>query len=321
MNAAVPEAAGAEGEEPLFSVITIFHNEERFLADAVASVASQVGPSWELILVDDGSTDRSGEIARMLASSFPGWIRCLTHPDGHNHGMSASRNLGINAARGRWITFLDADDTWSAGKLAAQHHALERNGSVKVLVSPACWWWSWNPNAEQPDWIQELPTGHRPQRSGIERDDPVRSTIVEPPVLVAAFLQDEWKSICDVVVHRDVIAEIGGYEPTFAGMFEDQVFHIKLLSRYAAVVTGNSWYRYRQHDGACTATAHAAGGHLRSRQAFLDWAFRYLNRIDHPVTVTTSEWQALNMEVRQQRRTGRWRLMCHRLPKRPPWLP
>ena len=309
-----------DDEAPDFSVIMIFHNEERFLADAVGSVASQVGPSWELILVDDGSTDQSGDIARTLAAAFPRWIRCLAHPDGANKGMSASRNLGLASARGRWITFLDADDTWSAGKLAAQLDALARHGDAKVLVSPACWWRSWDPDADQQDWVQDLVAAVTPPTSDTEPEQVVGSTVVDPPDLVAAFLRDEWNSICDMVVHRDVIAEVGGYEPTFTAMFEDQVFHTKVLCRHAAVVTRESWYLYRQHDAACTATAHAAGGHTGARREFLDWAVRHVTSVDRPATATVAGWRAFIDTVQRRRRQTRVRMFRDRLPSRPVWL-
>ncbi|MEL7158651.1 MAG: glycosyltransferase family 2 protein, partial [Actinomycetota bacterium] len=105
------------GGRPEVSVIVIFLNEERFLADAVASVVAQEGCRWELLLVDDGSTDGSPAIAQALATADPDRIRYLTHPGGGNQGMSAARNLGIAHARGHWLTFLDADDTWRPGKL------------------------------------------------------------------------------------------------------------------------------------------------------------------------------------------------------------
>ena len=91
---------------PLVSVITIFFNEEKFIEDAVKSVFAQTYQDWELLLVDDGSTDKSTEIARRLAEQHPEKVRYLEH-DGHkNRGMSASRNLGIRNADGEYHRFL-----------------------------------------------------------------------------------------------------------------------------------------------------------------------------------------------------------------------
>ena len=89
---------------PKVSVVLIFLNEERFLAEAIDSIRSQTSSDWELLLVDDGSSDRSGEIARECAARAPGRVQCFTHPNGGNRGMSESRNLAIphpRAAAGR----------------------------------------------------------------------------------------------------------------------------------------------------------------------------------------------------------------------------
>ncbi len=105
---------------PVVTVAIPFLDEERFLASAVDCVSSQTETSWELLLVDDGSTDGSGAIADRLAASGNGRIHVLRHPDGANRGLPASRNLAIHHARGDFLCFLDADDLWSPQKLATQ---------------------------------------------------------------------------------------------------------------------------------------------------------------------------------------------------------
>src|ERR1700752_2947232 len=94
---------------PLVSAIIIFLNEERFLAEAIGSVIGQSHANWELLLVDDGSTDRSTAIAREHAARMPDRIRYYEHEAHANRGMSAARNLGLDHARGRYIGFLDGD--------------------------------------------------------------------------------------------------------------------------------------------------------------------------------------------------------------------
>ena len=90
---------------PLVSVIMPCYNGEAFLADAINSVLGQTFQQFELIVVDDGSTDRSAEI---LASQGDR-IRVIRQA---NQGVSAARNAGIEAAQGEFIAFLDADDYW-----------------------------------------------------------------------------------------------------------------------------------------------------------------------------------------------------------------
>src|SRR5512147_1824882 len=104
--------------QPLVSGVIIFWNAERFLQEAIESVLAQTYPSWELLLVDDGSTDGASEIARSYAARHPERIRYLEHPGHRNRGMSASRNLGLQQSRGALVAFLDSDDVWLPEKLA-----------------------------------------------------------------------------------------------------------------------------------------------------------------------------------------------------------
>ena len=102
---------------PAVSVVTPVWNALATLGATVASVQAQSFPDWEMLLVDDGSTDGSRALAERLAAADPR-IRVLAHAS--NEGAAAARNRGIRAAAGRYIAFLDADDLWRPEKLAAQ---------------------------------------------------------------------------------------------------------------------------------------------------------------------------------------------------------
>ena len=102
---------------PLVSVITPVWNAAATLAATVASVRAQSLPDWEMLIVDDGSTDGSPALAAALAAGEPR-LRLLGWAE--NRGAAAARNAGIRAARGRYLAFLDADDLWRPGKLAVQ---------------------------------------------------------------------------------------------------------------------------------------------------------------------------------------------------------
>ena len=94
----------------LVSVIMPMHNASRFIKDAIESVVAQTYSDWELLIVDDNSTDESAEIAREYASRNPK-IKLLANDN--PIGMpSAPRNVGVKAAQGRFIAFLDSDDLW-----------------------------------------------------------------------------------------------------------------------------------------------------------------------------------------------------------------
>src|SRR5262245_28935708 len=121
-------------ENPLVSVVIIFLNAEKFLQEAIASVLTQTYPNWELILVNEGSVDASIDIAMSHARSRPKKIRYFTHEGRVNLGMSASRNLGIENARGTYIAFLDADDVWMPAKLEEQVAILENEPAVAMVA-------------------------------------------------------------------------------------------------------------------------------------------------------------------------------------------
>jgi teichuronic acid biosynthesis glycosyltransferase TuaG len=102
---------------PAVSVVTPVWNALATLGATVASVQAQSFCDWEMLLVDDGSTDASLALAEELAAADPR-IRVLRHEK--NQGAAAARNRGIRAAAGRYIAFLDADDLWRPEKLDAQ---------------------------------------------------------------------------------------------------------------------------------------------------------------------------------------------------------
>jgi len=115
---------------PLVSVVTPVWNAAATLGAAVASVRAQSLGDWEMILVDDGSTDGSRALARGLAAADPR-LRVLARAD--NGGAAAARNDGIRAARGRLIAFLDADDRWYPDKLARQTAFMAAGGHGLVF--------------------------------------------------------------------------------------------------------------------------------------------------------------------------------------------
>lgn len=119
-----PATAGAPGR-PAVSVVTPVWNAAATLGETVASVRAQSFADWEMLLVDDGSTDGSGALAARLAAGEPR-IRVLAHAG--NLGAAAARNAAIRAARGRWIAFLDADDLWRPEKLAMQIGFMQARG-------------------------------------------------------------------------------------------------------------------------------------------------------------------------------------------------
>lgn len=110
------------------SVVIPVYNGERYLRDAITSVLDQSYESVQCVVVDDGSSDASGEIAR----SFGPAVDCVTQ---HNQGVSAARNAGIDAGRGDLVAFLDADDVWERNKLELQVPEIVDRPDVGMVYS------------------------------------------------------------------------------------------------------------------------------------------------------------------------------------------
>lgn len=112
-------------KQPLVSLITPVYNAEAYLGACIASVQAQSYPNWEMLLVEDGSADQSWALLKELAAKEP---RLRIFKNEQNSGAGASRNKAIAEAKGRYIAFLDADDTWHPDKLAIQIPYMLDNG-------------------------------------------------------------------------------------------------------------------------------------------------------------------------------------------------
>ncbi|MCS6910324.1 MAG: glycosyltransferase [Anaerolineae bacterium] len=118
--------APSEPRPERVSVIIPVRNQERYLGEAIASALAQTRPPDEIIVVDDGSTDGTSDVARQYADR----IRYVYQPP---HGAPAARNRGLALATGDAIAFLDADDIWLPTKLEAQLTALEAQPEIDVV--------------------------------------------------------------------------------------------------------------------------------------------------------------------------------------------
>src|SRR2546426_7313542 len=146
--------------KPLVSVIVIFLNEEKFLQEAIESVLDQTYDHWELLLVDDGSTDASTDIAQQYVAQEAGRVRYLEHEGHQNRGPSASRNVGIRKAKGEFVAFLDADDAWLPLKLERQIAIMSSHPEAAMVYGAIQLWHSWTGKPEdlQRDSLQKIGT-------------------------------------------------------------------------------------------------------------------------------------------------------------------
>lgn len=256
--------------EPLISVVTIFLDAERFLAESVESVLAQEHPGWELVLVDDGSTDGSSELARAFAARDER-IRYVEHSGHENRGMGPSRNLGLEKARGRYLTCLDSDDVWLPE--SAGHHiaALEQHPEAAMSYGSAFWWWSWEDTATRADWYD-----------GVGEKVPRPNSVVDPPEIARLFLRDGgavpcW---CSVAFRTEAVREVGGFDDytrdAVRDLYEDQVLFSKIFLEKPVYVADALLGRYRQHpDQLCTRIDEATQAAARER--FLHWLSGYID--------------------------------------------
>ena len=112
----------------LISVIIPTYNCAEYIAEAIDSVLNQTFTDFEIIVVDDGSTDETAAIMKRYGDK----VRYIRQK---NNGPAVARNLGINTARGEFIAFLDADDIWHPEKLEIQHHYLEEHTECALVYA------------------------------------------------------------------------------------------------------------------------------------------------------------------------------------------
>ena len=245
---------------PAITAIIICLNGERFLREAIASILAQDDADWELIIVDDGSSDATAAIiAEAMAADVR--IRTACHPEHANMGMSASRNLGIAEARGHYVAFLDADDVWMADKLSTQRAILDADHLLAMVYGRTKIWHSWQSGRDADDFYYDL--GVEPGRA------------YDPPLLFEQLMENRCQSptSCGSLIRRDAILATGGFDLAFRQMFEDQVFYARLLAQFRVHVSDKCVALYRSHVDACTAQMGdglpSAAAHLRYLAATL----------------------------------------------------
>lgn len=255
-----PREGGSESVR--VSIITPFLNADRFLEESIESVLAQTYDRWELLLVDDGSTDGSAAIARRFAAAHPEKIRYLAHDNLQNRGASASRNLGIHHAKGEYLAFLDADDVYLPRKLEEQVPLLDAHPTVALMYAATEYWFSWSGRSEDAgrDWIW--------RNYGAEPN-----AVIEPPRMLITFLRDGGTVPCmgSVLARRTAVEYVGGWNESFRTICTDQVFHAKLSLRFPIFIGDGCWDRYRQHEDSSCRRVERAGQSDAAMERYLTW--------------------------------------------------
>jgi glycosyltransferase involved in cell wall biosynthesis len=184
---------------PTVSILTPAYNTARYLGETVEAALKQSFPDFELLIVDDGSTDETPALARALAARDRR-LRVLTGP---NRGPAAARNTAMAMARGRFFALLDSDDIWTPEHLAEQLRLLESCATASIVTANAIN--LGGPFDGQPLWSATSGVRTLTLQDIIERED----------------------SVCIMsVFRREVFETIGGFDPLFTGN-EDYEFWIR----------------------------------------------------------------------------------------------
>lgn len=261
---------------PLVTAVMIFLNGEKYIAEAIDSILAQTCEDWELVLVDDGSTDGATAIARDYARRHAGRIRYIEHPNHENRGMSASRNAGVRAGTGAYVSFLDADDIWLPERLDRFVDVARTFPEAGMIYGPTLYWYSWAEARGVPPPVegQEDFPGHL---------DLPPEKLLAPPIPMRQFLLSNGgclPGICSLLIRRDAYEAIGGFEESFRGLYEDQVFLSKMTLAYPTVVIEDVLDHYRQHSESCcyrsleTGEYHPENFHP-ARGTYLRWLKDY----------------------------------------------
>ena len=260
---------------PLISVIICFYNEEVFLEEAIESVVNQTYQNWEILLVDDGSKDRSTAIAKKFTLQHPDKIFYQDHPLHENMGLSASRNLGISESNGELVCFLDADDVWMAEKLQVQMQIMAKNPKAGMLCEASLYWYSWLNNDRKDEIIQ----------IGVPDD-----RVFEPMELIKLLYPlSTGAAPCPsgIMVRKSVLLKVKGFEIHFTGnyqLYEDQAFLFKVYLTKPIYISSHCNNKYRQRKGSIVSKVKEGGHYHAVRRYFLLWTLTYLsdNQIGNP---------------------------------------
>ncbi len=257
---------------PEISIIMIFLNPGEFFREAIESVRAQTFTHWELLLVDDGSTDGSTVIAQRYSEEYSGRIKYVSHPQRENRGMSASRSLGLRHAAGEFVALLDSDDVWDPNYLAAQITQFTAWPDAAAVFANTRVWFSWtgSPADEQRD--QQRHSGN------------LTNLLVPPRFLIPLWLRQEESTpaTCSVLL-RVATARKHIFDDSFNSIFEDQVFFFKVALHETVFVSDQTLSYYRQHSASSCHREQLAGAYHPSKpnlaeRKFLSWFREYLLR-------------------------------------------
>lgn len=214
-------------DSPQVSVIIPVYNGGRYIAGTVRSVLAQTDQRFEIIAVNDGSTDNSAGILAGLKEQFPDKLTVLTVENG---GVSRARNAGVRVARGEFLAFIDQDDLWTPEKLARQIALHGRSPAPVVTFT----------NEAVIGEDGEAVSGAVLRLSGRNRG-----------MVFEELLFDNFIPISSVMIPRDLFRKLGGFSPGYA-LAEDFDLLLRAAENVPFDFIDEPLLLYRQHPGSGT---------------------------------------------------------------------
>ena len=210
------------------SVIIPVFNGERFIREAIQSVMDQTYPPLEIIVVDDGSSDKTADIVRHLSGARP-----ILYRRQSNQGAAAARNAGVSLAQGEWIAFLDADDVWYPEKLAIQVEHFKTYPDVPFFYSDM-------------DIIDD--EGKVRQQAFLTEVLRQRRERAKKDLVSIIFGDRPFPYPSTVVLRKDVFTQSGGFDPAFE-LNDHEDFDLFARVALAAPIhfIDQSLVKYRRH--------------------------------------------------------------------------
>jgi glycosyltransferase involved in cell wall biosynthesis len=207
---------------PLVSVVIPTYNRNRQVQAALKSVLAQTYPEFEIIVVDDGSTDGTGETLQQIVSSQGSSSKQVRYFFQPNQGQSAARNKGIDEARGEWVAFLDSDDVWVPEKLEWQVRAIEQfNGRCRVCVTDA-------------RLVNDSGLETMAFREALKNYQETLGVDPKATVSLAKSFDHFWTST--LLAGADVVRRVGGFDPRLKFAEDhDFLFRLSLATSYCYV--------------------------------------------------------------------------------------
>ena len=209
------------------SVIVPVHNGARHLGQTLAAVLAQTHPQVEIVVVDDGSTDRSLEV---VAHTAP---RAVVAHNAQAGGVSRARNQGLAMAQGRVVCFLDQDDLWHPSHLARQLAAFERMPEAGAVVVPYHHWYPGTDGYAAPETLWPA--------AADDHFDPAFTGWV-----YHQFMHDCWALTSATMLRREALEEVGPFDPD-RPYGEDWELWLRLSRRWQFAKLGHPAVLYRQH--------------------------------------------------------------------------